>query len=125
MTLYLYYIHIHTTITIASHHHHSLYLSIHITEEELAAQQALYESQLQDYFFQFLPCALGGSQNLECCQNLDAILGPYPTADLHNCLCLPGAFDALVEGSQGMCIYTCIYIHMYREIGRMREGRKR
>lgn len=72
------------------------------TEEEILAQQALFETQLQDFFFQFLPCALGGAQNLECCQNIDALLGPYPDADLHNCLCLPGAFDAMVQGSQGI-----------------------
>merc|ERR1712137_79877 len=72
------------------------------TPEELLAQEEVLQSQLQEYFFQFLPCALGGASNLQCCENIEALLGPYPDAALHNCLCLPGTFEALVAGSEGI-----------------------
>ena len=45
---------------------------------------------------------LGGASNLQCCENIEALLGPYPDAALHNCLCLPGTFEALVAGSEGI-----------------------
>lgn len=70
--------------------------------EELAENQILLEQQVQQYFFDFLPCAFGGSDNIDCCLNVDRLLGPYPDAPLHNCLCLPGAFQAAVDASEGV-----------------------
>lgn len=42
---------------------------------------------------------LGGATNLQCCQNIDALVGPYPDAALHNCLCLPGQFELLEDST--------------------------
>lgn len=77
-----------------------------VSAEDLLEQQELLEEQLQANFFLFLPCALGGATNEACCENIENQLGPYLDAPLHNCLCLPGAWNTLVDGTTGVGQYN-------------------
>merc|ERR1712176_944160 len=77
-----------------------------LSAEDLIEQQAVLEEQLQANFFLFLPCALGGANNAACCENIENQLGPYIQSPLHNCLCLPGAWQTLVDGTTGVGTYN-------------------